>query len=123
MGDVFDLDALRREAAGEPFRFSLGSEEFDLPVQMDQRAALLFAAADRDPGKAEQAFRMLLGVEQWERLLAVPEVVTFDMLVGLMAAYGEHVGISLGESPASSNSSNRAARRSRRTSSVTTVPA
>jgi hypothetical protein len=120
MGQVFDLNALRREAAGEPFRFQLGADEFELPAQMDQRAALLFGAADRDPSKAEQAFRLLLGDTQWDRLLAVPEVLTLDMLVGLMAAYGEHLGVSLGESPASSN---RAARRSKPTSSARTISA
>ena len=123
MGDVFDLNALRREAAGEPFQFRLGDEVFALPAQMDQRVALLFSAADQDAGKAEQAFRMLLGDDQWERLLDVPEVLTLDMLVGLMAAYGEHVGASLGESPASPNSSNRQARRSKRTSSARTISA
>lgn len=123
MGDVFDLNALRRETAGEPFQFRLGDEVFELPAQMDQRAALLFAAADTDMGKAEQAFRMLLGEDQWQRLLDVPDVLDLDMLVGLMEAYGEHVGASLGESPASPSSSNRQARRSKRTSNVRTVSA
>jgi hypothetical protein len=123
MGDVFDLNTLRREVDGEPFRFRLGDEVFELPMQMDQRAALLFGAADKDMGKAEQAFRLLLGEAQWERLLAVPEVLDLDMLVGLMDAYGRHVGASLGESPASPSSSNRAARRSKPTSSARTISA
>ncbi len=123
MGDVFDLNALRREETGEPFRFRLGVEEFELPMQMDQRAALLFGASDRDIGKAEQAFRLLIGESQWERLLAVPEVFTAEMLLGLLTAYGEHMGASVGESQASLPSSNRAARRSKPTSSARTISA
>lgn len=123
MGAVFDLNVLRREAEGEPFLFRLGVEEFELPAQMDQRVALLFAAADEAPSRAEAAFRMLLGEPQWERLLAVPEVLTLDMLQALMAAYGEHVGLSVGESQASPPSSNRAARRSKQPSRPRTISA
>jgi hypothetical protein len=123
MGDVFDLNVLRREVEGEPFVFRLGVEEFELPIEMDQRAALLFGAADRDPSKAEQAFRLMLGDDQWARLLAVPEVLTLDMLVALMAAYGEHVGATVGESQASPQNSNRAARRSKQPSRPRTISA
>jgi hypothetical protein len=123
MGEVFDLNVLRREVEGEPFVFRLGDQEFELPMQMDQRAALLFGAAEKDMGKAEQAFRLLLGEDQWDRLLAVPEVLTLDMLVGLMSAYGDHVGASMGESQASPPSSNRAERRSRPTSKPRTISA
>lgn len=118
---VFDLNALRREVDGEPFQFKLGDELFELPMIPDQRAGILFAAATTDPSKTERALRIMLGEEQWERLLAVPEVLDDEMLGGLMAAYGEHIGTTVGESPASSTSSNRQARRSKRTSSVSTV--
>lgn len=123
MGDVFDLDVLRREREQEPFRFRFGGEEFELPASPDVRAVAAWSAAAADDSRFEDALRTLLGQAQWVRLVAVEDVFDMASFQALMEAYGEFTGAAMGESQASSPSSNRAARRSKPTSSTRTISA
>src|SRR5687768_12742240 len=90
-GSVFKLDDLRAPAESTPFEFEFGGARFSLPAVLDVRARLLLDAAGDGDGKAEQALRVMLGAEQWDRLLAVPDVLDVRMLHGLMEAYGRHL--------------------------------
>jgi len=92
----FDLDALRREAEGEPFYFTFDGDDYELPPQPDFRVATAASA-----GRLEEMLERLLGEEQWERLAASPAPFTRDQLEALLEAYGEHLGIDMGNSAAS----------------------
>jgi hypothetical protein len=123
MGDVFDLDVLRREREQEPFRFRFGGEDFELPASPDVRAVAAWSAAAKDESRFEDALKALLGADQWGRLVAVVDVFDMESFQALMGAYGEFTGAAVGESQASSPSSNRAARRSKPTSPARTISA
>lgn len=101
MSDAFDLDAIANESEGKPFPFTFGGEDYTLPADVD-----LIAAAALEGGKLYDGLHRLLGDEQWGRLLASPVVMNNAKLKALMEAYAAHVGLSLGESAASTVSSN-----------------
>jgi len=113
MADVFDLDAL--ESEGEPFHFRHGGEDYELPPDPDIRAAVA-----QGEGNVLKALELLLGEEQWERILASDAVLDSKKFNALMAAYEKHIGASMGESEASTRSSRSTGRPSKRTSSATT---
>lgn len=96
---TFDLDAAVREAGGEPFAFDFGGEHYELPPQVDLRAAAAFSDA-----RLEDGLRLLLGAEQWQRLQASPAVFSVSALKALLDAYGAHMGQTVGESQASTGS-------------------
>lgn len=99
MPDVFDLDALAKDVTAEPFRFRFGGEDYEIPCLIDMRWV---AAIETD--RVDDALRLLLGPEQYRRMQQSPAVfdrLQFDALVG---AFFTHVGSSLGESPASTDS-------------------
>lgn len=114
--DVFDLDALAAEARGEPFRFRFGGDDYEMPPNVDIRAAL---AANE--GRILDAFSILLGAEQWQRMLDSESTLDSDLFDKLMQAYYAHIGTSVGESRASSSSSKSTAGPSRRTSKRSTT--
>lgn len=111
MAKPFNLDAVATEAAGEPFQFTFGGNTYTLPVEPDLVTARLL-----QKGQVADALGRLLGPEQWDSLVESDEVFTLSHLEALFGAYGEHLGIDMGESPASSSSSKGTARPSKRTS-------
>jgi hypothetical protein len=108
----FDLDAVAREAEGEPFPFTFGEEEYVLPPQPD-----LLAVAAASGGRLDQLLRRLLGEEQWNHMLESPATFTAAHLEALMNAYGEHLGIDMGNSEASPSFYKSTVAPSKRTSS------
>lgn len=96
---TFNLDAVESETNSTPFDFTFGGEAYTLPAQVD-----LLAAASLEGGKLYEGMHRLLGDGQWDRLLASTAVLDNDKLKALMKAYAEHVGLSLGESAASTDS-------------------
>jgi hypothetical protein len=108
-----NLDALDSE--GEPFPFEFGGEMYELPPQFDLRVGALFA--DEKPF---EALELMLGPDQWRRLLAAPQTLTPNKLQALFAAWAEHSGITPGESSASTGSSGSTGRPSKPTSNGST---
>ena len=108
----FDLDAVAREAEGEPFSFTFGGEEYELPPQPD-----ILGAAAATGGRLDVLLRRLLGDDQWNRLLDSPATFTNEHLQALMDAYGAHLGIDMGNSQASPSFYKSTVAPSKRTSS------
>lgn len=96
---MFDLDAVENETEGIPFEFSFGGEKYELPPRVDFFAAAAFAQGDRITG-----VHRLLGDEQWERMVASDAVFDEPKLLALLEEYRKHLGVSLGESDASTSS-------------------
>lgn len=109
---AFDLDAVGREAEGEPFTFTFGGEEYVLPAQPDMRVATAASA-----GRLEEMLERMLGPDQWARLQASPAPFTSVQLDALLTAYGEHLGIDMGNSEASPSFYKSTVAPSKRTSS------
>lgn len=112
--EPFDLDAL--ESEGKPFPFRHGGEDYELPPSIDLRVALA-----EEAGKIDEALRLLLGTEQWDRIVASEAVFDSTKFVALMEAYKKHLGVAAGESLASSPSSGSTGGPSKRTSKRTTA--
>lgn len=96
---MFDLDAVANEAEGIPFEFTFGGEKYQLPPRVDFFAAAAFAEGDRKLG-----MHRLLGDEQWDRMCASAAVFDDSKLMALLDAYRAHIGASVGESDASTDS-------------------
>jgi hypothetical protein len=111
----FDLDALVREAETDPFVFTFGGEDYELPSQPDIRAVAAMTA-----GRLDQALTLLLGPDQWERMQSAEAVFDMTSLQALMEAYVAHGGTSLGNSQAPTSSSKSTAAPSKRTSNART---
>jgi hypothetical protein len=92
VGDVFDLDALARDATAEPFHFRFDGREYDLPARPDIR---FFAALEAE--KLNDALRILLGTGQWDEIMRSEAVLDDTMLAALLKAYLGHVGVELPE--------------------------
>jgi hypothetical protein len=112
---AFDLDALARETEGEPFTFTFGGDEYELPAQPDVRAITAASA-----GRVEEMLERLLGADQWARLQASPALLTQEMFKGLLTAYGEHLGIDVGNLSASPSFYRSTVAPSKRTSRAST---
>lgn len=110
---TFDLDAWVADQlnAGQPFTFTFGGVDFELPPEPDPRTAALF-----DAGLYNEAFRRMLGEDQYRKFIATDAPLTRDAILEIIRKHAEHAGASLGESSASSGSSKPTARRSKRTS-------
>jgi hypothetical protein len=113
---VIDLDAIQNEADDKPFEFTFGGEQYELPPRMDMRVVAVLTK-----GQVGEALEMLLGPEQWQRMLHADAVLDERRLSALLAAYTEHTGMSVGESSASANSSKGTRTPSKRTSNGTTT--
>lgn len=103
MSEVFDLDALASETTddeGEPFPFRFGGESYELPPQFPMLALAAISAGELGDG-----LRILLGNDQWQRMLHAKATFNEKMLKALLEQYSAHVGSSLGESSASTGSS------------------
>jgi hypothetical protein len=96
---TFDLDAVAVESEAAPFEFTFGGEGYTLPATVD-----LVAAAALEGGKLYEGLRRLLGDSQWDLMLASSAVMDTPKLKALMEAYAAHIGLSLGESEASTGS-------------------
>jgi len=96
---VFDVDALAKEAKGEPFRFKLGGTVFKLPPsnELDWQDA-----QDLEQGNLTSAFRGMLGDKQYEKFVA--HRLDIARLQKLVTAYMAHQGLEPGESEASPSS-------------------
>jgi hypothetical protein len=103
VGDVFDLDAVAKEASGEPFTFTLGGEQFELPVLtgLDRREFARFLGAIKGED-IDGALALLLGGQGWARFDALP--ITMEQVNKLLEAYLAHQGLTPGESSASTGS-------------------
>lgn len=113
---VYRVEAIAREADKEAWRFEFDGDEYSLPHDFDMRAAAAFNANDLEGG-----LRVLLGDEQWERIVASKKVFGVKELRDLLAAYCDGIGVDLGEFAASSSSSRRTATRSKPTSNGSTA--
>lgn len=108
-----DLDAL----LGLPFTFTFCGEEYSLPPDVD------FQTLDElQAGHPDEAFRRLIGEEQYARLQAAPGTFGARAFTEVLQAYVTHLGLRSPESSASSDSSVSTATPSRLTSSGTTAP-
>lgn len=113
---AFDLDALAREADGEPFVFTFGGDDYELPAQPDIRVAAVAAN-----GQPLELLEQMLGAEQWGRLMESPAVFTPSLLSALLDAYAKHLGLGdVGESEASPSFYRSTVAPSKRTSNGTT---
>ena len=114
-GKPYHVDAVLREADGDAWPFEFGGETYTLPSDFDMRAAVALQA-----NRIEDALRIMLGEEQWDRLCASPYVFGAKQLDDIMSAYTEALGIDVGESQASSGSSSSTPTPLKRTSRGTT---
>jgi hypothetical protein len=113
---VFKLDAVAREAKGEAFEFEFDGETYVMPPDFDVRFANMMTGGDILGG-----LEGVLGPEQWERLDSSPAILSIGKVNELLEAWCDHIGVELGESPASSRSVRRAAARSKPTSNGSTA--
>lgn len=92
----FDLDAAGAETEPvEPFEFTFGGESYTLAAEPDIR---VFALLDGE--HLERALALLLGDEQWERMLASSSTFKGRQMSALFEAYGKHAGFDPGKSEA-----------------------
>lgn len=96
---TFDLDAVANEATGTPFTFTFGGEEYELAAEVD-----IVAAAALEGGRLYEGLRRMLGAAQLARMEASTAVLDQAKLAALLDAYKAHLGVSLGESKASTGS-------------------
>lgn len=115
--DILDLDALVNEAKGVPFRFKFGGDVYDLGSHMDVRAATLMTKGDIDA-----AMRILMGNEQWQRMMDSPQLLTAEAFVAIFNGFAAHSGVDLPNSSDSASSSPSTAEPSKQTSNGTTPP-
>lgn len=112
---VYKVDAIEREAKGEPWEFEFDGERYELPNDFDMRAASMLVDGDM-----RGALAMLLGDEQWQRLQASPKVFGIRALGELLQTWCQEIGVELGEFTASPPSSKKTVAPSKRTSNGTT---
>jgi hypothetical protein len=117
--EEFDLDAMLadRQLDRPRFTFRFGGESYSLPPSIDLRAAAAMQAGDLQTGLS-----VLLGKDQWARLLASDATFDTDALSALMDRYAAYTGASLGESSASTGSSGSTGGPSKVTSNGSTTP-
>lgn len=111
---TFDLDALEVEQNSTPFEFTWAGEQFTIGAGgIDIRVTGLL-----HDGDWAGAVKMLMGDDEWQRLLGVKAGKPFQLehAIALVNAYAEHLGTTVGKSSASSTSSKSTATRSKRTS-------
>lgn len=122
---TFDLDAAVGETNSQPFRFTWGSQEFELPAAMSLPVDRLLKIVDSienisaaDPDQIASVLKLLVDDEMLARLSAA-RPLSIDGLMKLMSAWMADQGGALGKSPASPASSASMARPSKRTSRST----
>lgn len=113
---VYKVAALEREATKDAWEFEFDGERYFLPPDFDMRAAAALTGE-----RLEEGLAMLLGDEQWARLVASPKVFGMKALIDLLNAYCRDIGVDLGEFVASPASSKRTVAPSKRTSNGSTA--
>lgn len=88
--DIFDLDALAREANEVPFQFRFDGEVYTCPSDISLEMIKLLEAED-----VLGAMRELLGDEQWDRIVAADRVFGVTTMAKVLDAYRKHLGIEL----------------------------
>lgn len=88
--DIFDVDALMAERDERPFRFRWAGELWEFPARMDIRVVQAV-----DQGDVLGAVHMLLGDEQWQHLVDVPEVLDAVTLKAIVDRYVEKQGLTV----------------------------
>lgn len=88
--DVFDVDALMAERDQRPFRWRWAGDVWEFPPRMDLRVVQAV-----DQGDILGAVQMLLGDEQWTRLVDVPEILDAVTLKAVIDRYVEKQGLSV----------------------------
>lgn len=105
---AFDLDKVVSEADGpEPFEFTFGGDLYQIPGRMDARVM----ACIRQNGSGELVdadmhtmLRLLLGVDQFKKLMDSPAAFTIEHMGALFSEYAAHQNVTAGESSASASS-------------------
>jgi hypothetical protein len=100
MPESFDLDALANDANATPFPFTFGGEDYELPPEID----VLDMAMLSTPERVMEGLIRLLGADQVARMEKSDARLTPPKLEALVKAYMAHLGVDLGEAPASSGS-------------------
>lgn len=88
--DVFDVDALIAEKDQRPFRWRFAGQVWEFPWALDFRVVELV-----DDRKILAAVEMLMGEEQYARLVAVPEILGVAELTGIIDRYLARQGLSV----------------------------
>jgi hypothetical protein len=114
--DVFDVDALVVEAGRKPFRFRLGGDTYTMPPSPDFRAV----EAISNGADANIVLGLLMGDDQWKRLQDSEAVIDVWALKQIMDRYAEHAGVTVPNSPGSTEPSTPTVPLSKRTSNGTT---
>lgn len=112
----YHVDAIAREADPNPWEFEFGGETYTLPSDLDMRAM-----AALNGGRLDDALRILIGPEQWERMQASSYVFGPKQLNDLMQTYLSDLGIDLGKPLPSTDSSPNTPTPLRRTYNATTA--
>lgn len=92
--DIFDVDALMAERDQRPFLFRWAGEVWSFPFSMDVRVVQAV-----NKGEVLEAVEMLLGPEQWARLVDVPEILDVVTLKAIIDRYVERQGLSVPNLP------------------------
>lgn len=124
---MFDLDAVVGTAR-EPFRFTWGGKNFELPHILSMpitRQLAMVGAIERLGPKADarqilDVVHLIVGEELLAKLNAI-KPVSAEALMALIQAWMQAQEGDLGKSPASSRLSGRTARPSKRTSRSTAL--
>lgn len=109
----FDLDAhvdaMAKEAVGEPFSFRLGGERFTMAAPEDSDWRLAVGLDDENAGSLKPFLEELLGEDQFERFMEhrLPAKALGELIRRCQA----HYGTTPGESKASKRSSRSTRRR------------
>ena len=94
------LEAIQREADPNPWPFVFDGETYYLPSDWDIRAMAAFTG-----GRLDDAFLILLGDEQWQRMQASPRIFGAAQLEALMTSYSQAIGVDLEKALRSGQSS------------------
>jgi hypothetical protein len=105
---MYKVEAVTREADPQPWEFEYGGEVYQLPSDIDMRVV-----AALDGGRLDDAFRMLLGPEQWARLQDSECMFGPQQFGDLMQAYFEDLGLDQAKPLASTVSSKSTETRSK----------
>jgi len=106
MSKPFNLDAVtsERDESPDPFRFTFGGEEFTMPTADDIGVVMI---ADLEDARVGKSLRILLGETQWARVVKLAgkgHHMTAEQAGAVITAWGEHGGVTVGESSASADS-------------------
>jgi hypothetical protein len=98
--EPYVLEAIEREADPKAWHFTFDGDDYTLPSDFDMRAMAAFTG-----GRLDDAFRILLGPEQWQRMQASPKTFGYSQFEALMKTYSSAIGVDLEKAQASASSS------------------